>query len=115
MNTRSIPLGERTLVEILSPEVLIRTPRDALEIIANAGSDYVALHEHNFDAGCFDLSTRRLGEILQKFDNYGVKVAVVGKFEHYPSKALRALIYESNRQRHFLFVPSIDEAMKLWQ
>lgn len=30
-------------------------------------SEYIVLHEHNFEQDIFDLSTKKLGDILQKF------------------------------------------------
>ena len=115
MNIRTIPAGDLTIAEIVSEDVLMRTPQDALDIIGNVHSDYIVLHEHNFETGFYDLSTRKLGEILLKFGNYRVRLAIVGDFDKYPSKALKAFIYETNRHGEFLFVSSIDEATRLWQ
>ncbi len=42
----------------------------------------------------FDLSTRLAGEILQKFINYHVKIAIIGDFSIYTSKSLKDFIYE---------------------
>lgn len=51
------------------------------------------------------------GEILQKFVNYGVKLAIVGDFSRYDSKALADFIYESNQGRHFFFAATHAEAL----
>lgn len=115
MNTRTISAGDISIVEILADEVLIRTPQDALDLIGSVRSDHLVLHEHNFESNFFDLSTRKLGETLQKFGSYRVKVAIVGEFKKYPSKALQAFIYETNKQAEFLFVSSIDAVVTMWQ
>lgn len=59
----------------------------------------------------FDLSTGIAGEILQKFINYRKKLAIVGDYSKYTSKALKDFIYESNNGNSIYFVPSIEEAL----
>lgn len=59
----------------------------------------------------FILSTGMAGEILQKYMNDHVKLAVYGDFSHYTSKPLRDFIYESNHGKDFFFVRTKDEAV----
>ena len=59
----------------------------------------------------FILSTRLAGEILQKFINYGVKVAIYGDFSKYTSKSLKDFIYESNNGRNIFFQTKCDQAI----
>jgi len=98
-------------------EVAIKTSQDALDLISSA----------KFEAGCnsaiiekacicnefFDLSSGIAGEILQKFVNYGLRIAIVGDFENISSSSLRAFIIESNRQGSVLFLNSQDEAVTI--
>lgn len=70
-----------------------------------------------FDKACFDESFFRLssgiaGEVIQKFVNYGVRVAVFGDFSKYTSKPLRDFIYESNKGHHFGFLSTEAEAVE---
>jgi len=58
----------------------------------------------------FDLKTGFAGEILQKFSNYKVKLAIIGDFSSFTSKSLRDFILESNKHGHINFVSTIDEA-----
>jgi len=58
----------------------------------------------------FKLSSGLAGEVLQKFVNYGVKLAIYGDFSRYTSKPLRDFMYESNRGRHVFFVATLREA-----
>jgi hypothetical protein len=51
------------------------------------------------------------GEILQKFSNYRMRLAIVGDFSEYKSKSLRDFIRESNRTGTINFVGTIDEAL----
>jgi hypothetical protein len=114
MMTRTLTTGAMTIVEIVADDVLIHDTRDALDLIGDAPSDHIILHDHNFSADFFDLSTRKLGDILLKFGNYQIKLAIVGDFEKYPSKALAAFIYETNKYGEFLFLPSVGDVARVW-
>lgn len=59
----------------------------------------------------FDLSSGLLGEILQKYTNYHLKVAIVGDFSEYPSQVLPDFIRESNKGQQIFFVESDEEAI----
>lgn len=60
----------------------------------------------------FILSNGLAGEILQKFVNYHIKIAIVGDFSMYTSKALHDFIVESNQGNNVFFVSSQEEAIK---
>ena len=106
--------GNIEIIEFVSTEVLIKTPQDALDLMASSPSDYIVLHEQNFEKQFFDLKTGIAGEILQKFMNYHKKLAIIGDFKKYNSKALQDFIYESNQTKDVLFVTSVAEVKKLW-
>jgi hypothetical protein len=53
------------------------------------------------------------GEILQKFSNYRIKLAIVGDFSKYTKKSIRDFIRESNNTGHINFVGTLDEALAL--
>jgi uncharacterized protein DUF4180 len=55
----------------------------------------------------FRLSTGLAGEVLQKFANYGYRVAIVGDIEAYlaASSALRDFVRECNSGQHVWFMP----------
>lgn len=114
MNIHLIKAGDHEISEVISKDILIRNPQDALELYGAVYSDFIILHEHNFEKDVFDLSTRKLGEILQKFTNYHTKLAVIGDFAKFNSKALKDFIYESNKHGDYLFVSSVDEVTKIW-
>ncbi len=114
MIQRTFAAGDEQIVELVSNDVLLAKARDALDLIATGQATYIVLHDYNFEPDFFDLSTRKLGEVLQTFANYRICLAVIGDFERYPSKALQALIFESNRHGQFLFVPSIEAAIRIW-
>ena len=61
----------------------------------------------------FILSTGLAGEILQKFINYGGRIAIFGDYSHYTSKPLKDFIYESNRGKNVFFVATEEEAVDI--
>lgn len=69
------------------------------------------LHEAELPPEFFQLRTKLAGEILQKLVNYRVKVAIVGEFQKYQSKALADFIYECNTGRQIFFVATREEAL----
>ncbi|GAB2863627.1 hypothetical protein GCM10022221_74510 [Actinocorallia aurea] len=72
-----------------------------------ARADWVAVPAGRLAPSFFDLATREAGEVLQKFAQYGVGVAIIGDIEERmtASRALRAFVTESNRGRQTWFLP----------
>jgi hypothetical protein len=87
--------------------------QDALDVIGAAFSraDVVAVPVGRFDERFFELRTGLAGEIMQKFVNYRMRLAVVGDISAHlaASPALRDLVFESNRGGHVWFVADLDE------
>jgi hypothetical protein len=52
------------------------------------------------------------GDILQKFSNYRVKLAIVGDFIKYQNKSLQDFIRESNKGNTIFFVDNVESAFK---
>jgi hypothetical protein len=103
------------IIEVVGDEVYIRNGQDALDLVANffeGETLYVIVRESQLAPAFFDLRTGVAGDILQKFINYHVKVAVVGTFEKYQSKALHDFMYETNKGRDVFFVASVAEALE---
>lgn len=102
------------IAELLPGSDRISSPEDILDIMAEAGynrAGALIIHEDNLPEGFFDLSTRIAGEILQKFSNYRMKLAITGDFIDIKSKSLRDFIMESNRTGIISFVASTEEAI----
>ncbi|MCX6732716.1 MAG: DUF4180 domain-containing protein [Candidatus Roizmanbacteria bacterium] len=115
MDTKLVSLGEVTATEIITDEILIKTAQDALDIMASSPSRHIIVHEYNFGKDFFDLSTRIAGEILQKFTNYQVRLAIVGDYSKFKSKSLQDFIYESNKNGEYLFVNTVEQAITIWK
>ena len=61
----------------------------------------------------FILSTGLAGEILQKYTNYGGRIAIYGDYSRYTSKPLKDFIYESNKGKSVFFVSTKEEAIEM--
>nr|WP_314465032.1 DUF4180 domain-containing protein [uncultured Clostridium sp.] len=96
-------------------ELLIKDVGTALDLMAQVKyeteSSRLVLPKEAITEDFFRLSTCLAGEILQKFVNYGVKMAVVGDFSGYTSKPLKDFIYESNRGSDFCFVADLEKGI----
>ena len=76
------------------------------------GAKNIIISEQLIADDFFILSTGLAGEILQKFVNYGGRIAIYGDYSHYTSKPLKDFLYESNRGRDIFFVSSLEEAIE---
>lgn len=99
---------------VAAPGTVIATGQDAIDLIADASyQDYVALvlEEDQLSPEFFDLSSGLAGEVLQKFSNFRMRLAIIGDFDDVASESLRAFIRESNRGGHVAFVRDRAEAL----
>lgn len=97
--------------EVASDEVLIHNIESGFDLMASIyfeGYEGVVLNEKNITPEFFDLSTKIAGEILQKFSNYRMKLAIVGDFQN-GSTSLKQFISESNKMGNIRFVQSISQ------
>ena len=109
------PNGSR-IAEIKSSSIVIASAQDGLDLLGNLyyqGFDKLIIHAVNITPDFFDLKDGMAGEILQKFSNYRVRLAIVGDFTQYSSKSIKDFIYESNQKRQISFVASTSEALQI--
>jgi hypothetical protein len=88
---------------------IIRTVQDAVDIIGDTralNAAFVVIPIAGLDAAFFQLRTGLAGAMLQKFVNYGLRVAILGDHSQLASEsnALRDFIRESNRGRAVWFM-----------
>jgi hypothetical protein len=105
--------NEIKIAEIISDIIEINSPQDVLDIIMNAdnlGAKSLIIKKINITPKFFDLSSGIAGEILQKFVNYKMKLAITGDFSEYTSKNFRAFIIECNRGSQFFFTDDLVSA-----
>lgn len=91
---------------------LIATTQDALDLVGTSflGAQAVAVPASRLDVSFFSLGTRFAGEVMQKFVNYRLRLAVLGDISAHlaASSALRDLVRESNQADHVWFLPDLD-------
>lgn len=104
-----------SIAEIGQDTIKIENVQDILDIMADAGYNGckgIIIHENTLNRDFFDLKTKLAGEILQKFSNYRMKLAIVGDFSDVKSNSLRDFIRESNKLGIIRFVKDIETALK---
>lgn len=116
MNIEHMKDNEIDIAVISSDEQLIVDTQSALDLAMTVKYETGAINIIiNKSAVCeefFILSSGIAGEILQKFINYHVRIAIYGDYSHYTSKPLKDFIYESNNGNDFFFVSTKEEAMQ---
>jgi hypothetical protein len=106
--------NNKIIAELTDNKLIISETQDATDLLGNLvfeGCNTIIIHERNLHPDFFDLKTRLAGDILQKFSNYCIKLAVVGDFSKYTSKSLRDFIYESNKRNNIIFVDTFESAL----
>jgi len=88
-----------------------RAATDVIGDVFGSGARLVAIPVERLGEGFLTLSTRIAGGVIQKFVNYGLRVAFVGDVSEAvaASDALRDFVRESNRGRHVWFVDDLAE------
>jgi len=102
------------IAEVISEEIIIRNTEDALDLMGNIyyqGFDKIIIHQKDITADFFDLKNKMAGDILQKFANYRIQLAIVGDYSTFTSQSLKDFIYESNKGKHVNFVTSTGDAL----
>jgi len=102
------------IAEVIADDIIMSTAEEGLQIVVDVyyqDCDKVILHEKNISPGFFDLKTGLAGEILQKYSNYKMRLAIVGDFEKYSGGSLRDFIRESNRGQRINFLSDVSLAI----
>lgn len=102
---------------IESDAMVITDAQSALDLLMqakyDAGTKNIVIDKRLIKEEFFILSTGLAGEILQKYINYGGRIAVYGDYSHYTSKPLKDFIYESNHGKDVFFVSTKEEAVEM--
>ena len=100
-----------------SNELVITDAQAALDVLMSAKYDVgplnIVIDKKLIVEDFFILSKGLAGEILQKYVNYGGRIAIYGDYSHYTSKPLKDFIYESNKGKDVFFVATQDEAVDM--
>ncbi len=116
MNMEHLKDNGTDIAVIFSDEKLIVDLQSALDLAMTVkyetGAEKIVINKPAVCDEFFILSSGMAGEILQKFINYHVKIAVYGDYSQYTSKPLKDFIYESNNGNDFFFVSTKEEAIQ---
>ncbi len=109
-------INNTKIAEVISDDIVIKSTEDGLDLLGNLyyqDFDKIVIHEKNITPDFFDLKNGIAGEILQKFSNYRVRLAIIGDFTRYSGKTIKDFIYESNKVGQINFVSSTSQALKI--
>lgn len=101
------------IMHVEADHPVISTTDDAIDLIGATWGEnisLIAVPADRFDPEFFRLRSQLAGDILQKFVNYRMRLAILGDISGHvaASDALRDFIWESNRGLHVWFLD--DEA-----
>ncbi|MRR19208.1 DUF4180 domain-containing protein [bacterium] len=102
------------VAELKKGTLSISSAEEMLDLIGEvsyAGCSRLIIHSGSLSEDFFDLRTGVAGEMLQKFSNYRMRLAVVGDFSHLAGRSWRDFIRESNRGKTVCFLNTVDEAL----
>jgi len=109
---------EKIVIE-LQRNFKINTYHDIIDVAATAAYNeghnniHIAFYKESLHEDFFDLKTRIAGEMLQKFINYNIKIAILGTFDNYSSKSLRDFIREANRTGDVMFLDGLETYLNM--
>lgn len=116
MEFKKIEQNNGQCVVVQSDVPVLTDGQSAIDLLMRAryeaGTKNIAIAKGMVAEDFFILSTGLAGEILQKFINYGGRIAIYGDYSRYTSKPLHDFIYESNQGRDVFFVDSEAEAIR---
>ncbi|MFI8851140.1 DUF4180 domain-containing protein [Streptomyces sp. 891-h] len=92
----------------------IGSESDALDVIGNTsyqGAEWAVIPASRLDEAFFRLRTRLAGDVVQKFVQYGLRLAVVGDISRQleASSSLRDFVRECNRGQQTWFLTDVEE------
>lgn len=115
MEIKTTEKNNKVIAILQNDQPIITDARSALDCMVTVkyetGSERIVISKELIAGEFFVLSTGLAGEILQKFINYGMKIAIYGDYSGYTSKPLKDFIYESNRGRDIFFMGTEEEAI----
>ncbi len=117
MNFKKTEKNNIICAVVESDTVVITDAQSALDVLMSAkydlGTKNIVIDKKLIIEDFFILSRGLAGEILQKYVNYGGRIAIYGDYSHYTSKPLHDFIYECNNGKDVFFAATEDEAIEM--
>jgi hypothetical protein len=113
MSARTYDVHGVRVLECAAEGPVLRKPDDAVSLIGEAmaqGAALAIVPAARLDPGFFQLRTGLAGEMVQKFVNYRLRLAIVGDISELVSRSatLRGFVSEANRGGTVWFLAGID-------
>lgn len=116
MNLEKIEKNGSVCAVVRSDEIVITDAQSSLDLLMTAkydvGTKNIAINKNLVNEDFFILRSGLAGDILQKYINYGGRIAIYGDYSHYTSKPLHDFIYESNKGHDVFFAATEEEAVE---
>ena len=113
MKIESVIHNDIIIAVVSSDTVIMKDVQDALEFVMSVqyetNAERIVLNQEAFADDFYHLKTGLAGEILQKFVNYHIKIAIYGDFRQYMSQSFHDFVYESNHGKNFFFLSTKEE------
>ena len=117
MNIKTITKNNKVCAVVESDIIAITDAQSALDILMTtkyeANTNNIVIDKKLIAEDFFILSSGLAGEILQKYINYGGRIAIYGDYSGYTSEPLKDFIYESNKGKNVFFVSTKDDAVDM--
>lgn len=113
MNYRIRESGSQKYIELMSAAEPVKTENDALDLIAlgwEQGTQAIMIHGEALSEDFFKLKTKSAGDIIQKFTNYGMKVAAIVPREIVQQGRFKEMAAETNNGPHFRIYDRKEDA-----
>ncbi|MDD4566209.1 MAG: DUF4180 domain-containing protein [Eubacteriales bacterium] len=115
MNYEIREIDNKKYIELISTTKLLSTENHALDLIAlcwEQETNALMIHYETLSEDFFKLKTKVSGNIVQKFINYGIKVASIVPKETIQKGRFKEMAIETNKGNHFRLYDSKEEAEK---
>jgi hypothetical protein len=110
MNITIHDISGMRIAEMQSQGIIIRSARDAADIIGQLitqNIDKLILHERNLAPGIWKISSGLADDILKKFADKHMALAVVGEFDKHKDENLNTFIRQANLKNDVFFTNDI--------
>lgn len=116
MHTRIETINGIRIAVIDSNKEILQDGSTALDLAMSIKYEYnicrIVINKKAVAEKFFILSTGLAGEILQKFTNYRIKLAIYGDYSKYTSQPLKDLMYECNNGKDIFFTETEGDAIE---
>jgi PadR family transcriptional regulator, regulatory protein AphA len=108
-------VDNKKYIELISTTNPLSTEQEALDLISlgwEHETQFLIIHYDALSEDFFKLKTKVAGDIIQKFVNYGIKVAAIIPKETMEKGRFKEMALETNKGNHFRMYGSKEEAEK---